>query len=303
MRVSRWGWSSYETREAMAKEAAVLAETAEVVGQRSDAEILTVNSGTAVDAALLDAAPSARLVITTTSGFDHLDLLELRQRGIAAARCPMARRDAVVESTLALLLDGFRTHGPLEAASRDGRWARADLPHLRMRLLRGATVGVVGLGIIGRRMVELLQMLGASVVGCDPRGGPPGLPLAQFDALATMCDAVTLHCRLDASSSRLVHEGWLERADGMILVNTARGDVVDVDAAVRRVLTGGLHYLGLDVFPAEPWSDLAASTHPNITFLPHAAGFHEGLTDAVAAELYAAVSAFVAGSPVPHRVA
>ena len=88
----------------------------------------------------------------------------------------------------------------------------------------------------------------------------------------------------------------------MILVNTARGDVVDVPAAVRSVERGTLQFLGLDVFPQEPWPELAQSRHPHIAFLPHAAGFHDGLTGAVAGELHAAVSAFVAGRPVPHRV-
>ena len=302
MRVSRWGWSSYETAEALTYEARILGKVASVLPPREDAEILTVNSRTMVDAALLDLAPSARLVITTTSGFDHLDLKELEARGIHAARCPMARRDAVVESALALLLDGFRSHGPLETASRDGVWSRSELPKLRMRLLRGATVGVVGLGIIGRRMVEILRTLGAEVVGCDPKGGPEGLALQPFERMATSCDAVTLHCRLESSTTRLVEDDWLSQADGMILVNTARGDVVDVPAAVRRVEQGTLKFLGLDVFPHEPWPELAQSRHPNIAFLPHAAGFHDGLTEAVAEELHAAVSAFVAGQPVPHRV-
>lgn len=302
MRVSRWGWSSYETAAALAQEASMLAQVVDVQAPRSDAEVLTVNSGTVVNGALLEAAPSARLVLTTTSGFDHLDLQALRERGIQAARCPMARRDAVVESALALLLDGFRSHGPLEAASREGRWARSELPRLGMRLLRGATVGVVGLGIIGRRMVEVLATLGATVVGCDPAGGPEGLRLEAFHDLAGICDAVTLHCRLDTTSTRLVSLDWLARARGMILVNTARGDVVDVDAAVKSAAAGHLKYLGLDVFPKEPWAELAQSASPNIAYLPHAAGFHDGLNRAVAAELHAAVSAYAAGRPVPHRV-
>ncbi len=302
MRVSRWGWSSYETPEALSQEATVLASVAEVCPPRTDAEILTVNSGTAVDAALLDRAPSARLVLTTTSGFDHLDLRALAARGIQAGRCPLARRDAVVESALALLIEGIRSHGALRTAARAGRWARADLPHLRMRLLGGATVGVVGLGVIGRRMVEVLRVLGATVVGADPAGVPDGIEPCSFEAMATTCDAVTLHCRLEATSARLVSSTWLDRARGMVLVNTARGDVVDVPAAVGRVEAGTLQFLGLDVFPSEPWGALERSTHGNIVYLPHAAGFHDGLTTAVTTELHAAVSAFVKGEPLPHRV-
>jgi lactate dehydrogenase-like 2-hydroxyacid dehydrogenase len=88
----------------------------------------------------------------------------------------------------------------------------------------------------------------------------------------------------------------------VVLVNTARGDILDVDAAVAGVHQNTLHYLGCDVFPTEPWPKMAASTHPRIVFLPHAAGFHVGLNDSVAAELENAVKAFVEGGTVPHPV-
>jgi len=300
MRVSRWGWSSYETEAALSAEAQRLSTHVAVAPRRSDAEILTVNSGTRVDAALLDQAPSARLVLTTTSGFDHLDLDVIRARGIVAGRCPMARRDAVVESALGLLLDGLRCHRPLTTASRAGRWARSDLPALGMRLLGGATVGVVGFGVIGKRMVQVLELLGATVVVHDPGVHPASVPL---DTLARTCDAVTLHCRLEPGSRRLIDDAWLSNARGLVLVNTARGDIVDVDATPGHLDAGHLSYLGLDVFPTEPWPRLEASQHPRVAYLPHAAGFHVGLNTAVATELEAAVEAFVAGDPIPHRVA
>lgn len=303
MRVSRWGWSSYETDEALAREAARLSDWVEVCGRRQDAEILTVNSRTRVDAALLEQAPSARLVLTTTSGYDHLDLDALRARGIQAARCPIARRDAVVESALGLILEGLRSHGPLAAAASEGRWARSALPSLGMRTLRGARVGVVGLGVIGRAMAEVLTSLGARVWGHDPAGGPLGLERVELRRLVSESDVVTLHCRLEPGSRRLVGAELLARARGLVLVNTARGDLLDVDAAVAAVDAGHLHALGLDVFPEEPWPRLAASRHDRITYLPHAAGFHVGLMAAVADELVQATAAFVAGRPVPHRVA
>lgn len=302
MRVSRWGWSRYETPEALRAEADRLRAHVTVAPPRTDAEVITVNSGTRVDAALLDAAPSAKLVLTTTSGFDHLDLAELARRGIPAGRCPMARRDAVIESALGLLLDGLRTHGPLTHASASGRWARADLPQLGMRMLRGARVGVVGLGVIGARMVEVLRLLGAEVVGVDPLATTDDVQTAPLHTLASSCDAVTLHCRLEPGSRRIIDADWLAGAQDLVLVNTARGDLVDVSAAVEAVGDGRLHYLGLDVFPTEPWPHLGASRHPRIAFLPHAAGFHVNLNHDVATELEAAVSAFSRGLAIPHRV-
>jgi phosphoglycerate dehydrogenase-like enzyme len=302
MRVSRWGWSSYETTEALAAEAARLMSVVEVLPPRSDAEVVTVNSGTRVNAELLDQIPSARLVLTTTSGYDHLDLSALRQRGIAAGRCPLARRDAVVESSLGLLLDGLRSHAPLRHASEHGRWARNELPHLQMRLLSGARVGVVGLGVIGRRMAEVLQLLGAEVFGTDPAGVPDGVHATSLADLIDRCDAVTVHCRLEASSTQLIDAERIGRCRGLVLVNTSRGHVVDVPAAMEAVKSGKLHYLGLDVFPREPWPDLGESAHPSVVFLPHAAGFHRNLTQAIASELEQSVAAFAAGAPLPHPV-
>jgi len=305
MRISRWGRSSYESDDILAAEAAALSTIpgVRVCPMRSDAEVLTVNSGTRVDARLLDQAPSAQLVLTTTSGFDHLDLNEIAARGILAGRCPLARRDAVVDSALCLVLEGLRTHGPLSTAARQGHWNRAELPQLGMRTLRGADVGVVGLGVIGLQMCDVLQALGAQVCATDPLvPPPPGVTARSLPEMVRQCDAITLHCRLEKGSRHLIDADLLSSARDLVLVNTARGSIVRVADAVTAVNGGQLAFLGLDVFPTEPWDQLQASTHPRITYLPHAAGFHRDLGEAVADELVAAVSAFAEGRALPHAV-
>ena len=304
MRLSRWGQSPYETATAMQAERAAFAGLVEVVPPGAPAEIVVVTSKDPVGPAQRAALGPARLVLTTTSGFDHLDLPMLRAMGVAVGRCPLARRDAVVESALGLLLDGVRAHGALRAAAARGEWARAALPQLGMGRLRGAKVGVVGLGVIGRRMAEVLNALGAEVLGADPLGLPPGVKPCSIKEMMSSCAAVTLHCRLEVGRADLIDAGLLgEARPGLVLVNTARGDLLDVPAALAALDDGRLGALGLDVFPREPWPDMrAAQTRPGLTLLPHAAGYYAGLSEAVRAELLASVQAFVRGEPLPAPV-
>ena len=302
--LSRWGQSSYETDADLAAEAAALEPLAALRGFHQDAEILVVTSGTRVDRLLLNRAPSARLVITTTSGYDHLDRSLLAARGVAAARLPLVRRDAVVEASLELLVAGLRRSGWLRAASRRGQWARSTMPTLGMRTLRGSRVGVVGLGVIGSRMVEVLTLLGADVVATDPAVRLPGVATQDLDGMLASCDAITLHCHLTEHTRGLLSRTRLAKARrGLVVVNTARGGLVDVEAAVSLLANGTLAAVGLDVFPEEPFPHLAlAEGHPDLLLTPHAAGFHDDLCSLVRQGLVATVDAWRAGQPLPHPV-
>ena len=302
---ARWGRSAYETDADRAAEVAALAPWVDLVGEGADAVVLSLASKVIVDGALLDRTPSARLVVTTTSGTDHPDLDELRRRGVVAARLPEARRDAVVESALGMMLAGLRRQGALQEAAAEGRWARGALPALAPRGIAGRRIGVVGLGVIGRQMAAVLGVMGAEVWGCDPAGLPVGVRDADLDTQLTGCDAVTLHCDLNPSTRGMVSAARLAGArPGLVLVNTARGALLDVDAAVAALDAGRLGGLGVDVFPTEPWPRLAAVRgRPDLCFTPHAAGYHDRLAERVREGLAAAVGAFVAGEPVPHRVA
>ncbi len=316
MRLSRWHRSAYETDAELAEQSARLQDHVTALPQRQDAEIVVVTSGLRVDEAFLEKTPSARLVITTTSGSDHLDLPLLASRRIRAVRLPLARRDAVVEAALGLLLAGLRRIGTHRADAAAGRWSRAGLPTSGIGSLRGSAVGVVGLGVIGSQMAAVLRALGAEVWGVDPhvwlhgrdrldgRGRLDGVHRVSLDDALAGCVAVTLHCDLNPSSAGMISAARLERSrPGLVLVNTARGGLVDVDAAVSALCAGRLGGLGLDVFPQEPYPQLArVSAHPDLWFAPHAAGYHPGLGRMIGDGIVSAVSAFVEGRPLPHQL-
>lgn len=303
-RWSRWGRSSYERDQDLALEAEALRPWVEVLPPDQDAEIVSVVSKMPVDAAFLERAPSARLVVATTSGYDNLDLDLLRARGVVACRLPEARADAVVETALALLLSGLRRVGPLQEAARAGRWARGELPAFGLRSLAGRPVGVVGLGVIGRKMAGVLRALGAEVHGVDPAGLPEGVVPSDVDAMLSTCDVITLHCDLNNTTKYLFSAERLAAVrPGLVLVNTARGALVDVDAAVEALRAGRLAALGLDVFPREPWPDLGAAAElPNLMLTPHAAGWHVDLPARIREGLVRAVRAWVEGRAVPYRL-
>lgn len=309
-RLLRWGRSAHDTDDDVARLEGVarahdLAFTAHEDASLPDVDpvrVLLVHSGVRVGAEALDAL-QPELLITTTSGFDHLDLAACRQRGTQVGRCPLARRDAVVEVALAGMIDGLRGVDRLSERARQGSWARAELPAIAGRLVRGSTVLVVGLGVIGRRMAEVLAALGAEVLGCDPRGVPPGITEVSLEEGLGWADAVTLHCRLEPGSRQLLDRDTLARLrEGSVLVNTARGDLLDVEAAVEGVREGRISALFLDVFPEEPWPHLEDARDPRIRYLPHAAGHTRDLGERVAHEVDAALTAWRQGLPLPHPV-
>ncbi len=297
MKLVRWGWSEYETPEVPGLPAAV--EAIALAGEAApleESDVLVVPSTVRVDAEVVRRLRRCRLVLTTTSGFDQLDLAALRQAGIPAARLPLARRDAVVETALGMMLSLTRRLGRFQEAAGAGRWERPRLAGYGATLL--GTVGVVGVGVIGKRMVEVLESLRAHVLRCDPllTGS------ASLETILEESDVVTLHCELTPDNRGLIGRREIRAMRrGAVLVNTARGALVDVDAALAAVHDGHLAGLGLDVFPAEP-AELSRYVDPRVLVTPHAAGWHPALGAQIAEGIIEAVSALLDGRDVPFRL-
>jgi phosphoglycerate dehydrogenase-like enzyme len=147
-------------------------------------------------------------------------------------------------------------------------------------------------------MVEVLRGLGCRVLWCDPRF-PDSSPL---DQLLSECDAITLHCALNSSTRLLFDEARIaQMRKGSLLVNTARGPLVEVAAARAAVSSGHLSGLGLDVFPEEPCS-LLPYLSPRIIVTPHAAGWFPELGTACANGVATAVRALIAEEEIPFRI-
>jgi phosphoglycerate dehydrogenase-like enzyme len=309
--VLRWGRSAYESDADLAREASAARRLGfswvsrpdhhSVPDDLEDVEVLVVNSKARVTEDVARRLGGG-LVHTTTSGVDHIDLAACLRCGVTTSRSPLARRDAVVEQTLTTASYLLRRFGQQVAASREGRWARGDLPMWMPRSLAASTVAVVGMGVIGREVTRRLETLGAEVRCVDPHVDL-GHAWQLRDALEG-ADVLTLHCALTPTSRGLVGGDELDLlpAHGVV-INTARGESLDVAAAVARVQAGRLGGLSVDVFPIEPYPELAhGADHPGVLYTPHAAGYTRGLGARVAMEVEATLEAWAAGRPLPHAV-
>jgi phosphoglycerate dehydrogenase-like enzyme len=203
---------------------------------------------------LLDQTGSLRAIARWGSGYDRIDVGAATERGIAVITVPGANADPVADYALLLMLACVRRLRTVEAAVRDGAWRMPDLAGD----LTSATVGVVGLGSIGRAVVRRLRGFDCRILGNDPDADlahfrEMGVELSSLPELLSRSDIVTLHAPLTSSTKALIgaRELALMRS-GAILVNTSRGELVDEDALVSALEGGHLGGAGLDVFTHEP---------------------------------------------------
>ncbi len=220
-----------------------------------DAEVVSVFVYSDLSAPVLDRLPRLRLVATRSTGYDHIDLRRCAERGIAVANVPDYGDRAVAEHAFALLLAVGR-----RVVTAAERTRRVDFSQAGLRgfELHGRTLGVVGTGRIGRRAIEIGRGFGMRVLAHDARPDPTaaaalGFRYAPLAELLAEADAVTLHVPGGPATRHLISDAEFARMKpSAVLVNTARGSVVDA-AALLRVLQGGrLAGAGLDVLPEEP---------------------------------------------------
>ena len=305
-RLSRWGQSVYERSEQIALEPSLFSEWVEVVDQYSDAEIVVVHSKQSIGESELERLPSVKMVITTTSGFEHLDWRLMHTKGIIPVRMPLLRRDAVVESILAMLFHANRRQWKFQQDALNNEWTRDRLTEYEPIRIQDQRIGVVGLGVIGIRLCHVLQSLGAELYGVDPQGVPESISFVKpstFQDLTTTVDATLLTCTHNESSHQMVNVEWLTQCQGMTLINCARGKLVDVEASLDAIEHQKLDFLGLDVFPNEPYSSLRKTVrYPNVVCTPHAAGYHPALGAQIQSSLINIVSSWINGDTIPFVV-
>jgi glyoxylate reductase len=219
-----------------------------------------------VDAGLLDAAgPSLRVVANFAVGYDNIDLEACRDRGLVVTNTPDVLTNATAELAVTLMLATARRLGEAERIVRSGGWRGWDPEWMLGRELAGSTVGIVGLGRIGSRVRELLSGFGCRVVHTSRHEGDLSL-----EDLVAESDFVTLHVPLSDETRHLVDAGLLARfKPGSILVNTARGGLVDTEALAAALRDGPLAGAGLDVYESEPDVPATLVELENVVLAPH----------------------------------
>lgn len=242
--------------------------------------LLAVRERTLLDAATLGRFPRLELLLQTGTHAYHVDAEELARRNIPVAlgRRAQAVRAAVPELTLLLMLACMRRLGEASNAIGRGEW-----PALVGRTLAGRRAGVLGLGRHGLRVAEICHILGMEVVAWDRAGerdaratpsgrpGPGGVTLLPLGDLLRTSDVVSVHLRLSDDSRGLLDGSRLRAMKpGSVLVNTARGVMVDEHALTDVLRSGPLAAAGLDVFAEEPLPDgHPLRTLPNVVLTPH----------------------------------
>jgi D-3-phosphoglycerate dehydrogenase len=226
-----------------------------------------------VGAAAMGAAPSLKVISKHGSGTDTIDKTAAAARGIAVVAAAGANAAAVAEQAMALLLACAKSVVALNARMHAGHWDKATHKSTE---LAGKTLGLIGLGAIGRRVARMAHSMDMRVLGFDPyaQDVPDCVQIAGLEAIWRESDAISLHCPLTDDNRGLLNERTLMQCKrGVMVVNTARGGLIDEAALLRAVRSGQVKAAGLDSFASEPMpAGHPFQNEPNIILSPHIGG-------------------------------
>jgi len=251
-----------------------------------------------VDEALLDATPDLRAISNYAVGTDNVDLDAARARGIAVGNTPDVLTDATADLAFALLLALARRLPEGERDVREGRWVTFEPDHALGTEVTGATLGIVGLGRIGKAVARRAEGFDMEVLHAGRSGG------VALEELLERSDFVTLHCPLTPETRHLIGTEALARMKPTaLLVNTARGPIVDPDALLHALHTRAIAGAALDVTDPEPLpGEHPLLEAPNLLVVPHIGSAtvrtRHRMTEIAVANLLAGL----AGEPMPHGV-
>lgn len=221
----------------------------------------------------MDAAPALRVISKHGSGTDTIDKVHAKARGIEVRAAVGANAAAVAEQALALLLACAKSVPQLDARMHAGHWDKATHKSLE---LGGRTIGLVGLGAIGQRFAKMAKALEMRVVGFDPyaHNVPEHVEMVDLPTLWQSADAISLHCPLTQDTRNLLNAETLARCKhGVIVVNTARGGLIDEAALLAAVRSGQVASAGLDSFAVEPMvQGHPFQKQPGFILSPHVGG-------------------------------
>jgi D-3-phosphoglycerate dehydrogenase len=228
-----------------------------------------VRSATKVTRKAIEAASNMELIVRAGIGLDNIDAAAAKEKGIQVANTPAATSISVAEHTFGLMLAAVRNHGKANLSMKDHKWEKKALSGTE---LYGKTLGIIGIGRIGQEVAKRALAFGMKVVVYDIIEVKTGLDVKQvsLDELLNQADIITLHIPLTEKTKHMLSDAQFNRMkNGVIIINAARGGVVDEAALLRGLQSGKVRAAALDVFEKEPPDNFTLIDYPSVIATPH----------------------------------
>ncbi|OBG73673.1 MULTISPECIES: phosphoglycerate dehydrogenase [unclassified Mycobacterium] len=270
-----------------------------------EADALLVRSATTVDAEVLAAATKLKIVARAGVGLDNVDVAAATERGVLVVNAPTSNIHSAAEHALALLLAAARQIPAADASLREHTWKRSSFNGTE---IFGKTVGVVGLGRIGQLVAQRLTAFGTHLVAYDPYVSPAraaqlGIELLSLDELLARADFISVHLPKTPETAGLIDKDALAKTKpGVIIVNAARGGLVNEEALAEAVTSGHVRAAGIDVYAKEPCTDSPLFDLPQVVVTPHLGASTSEAQDRAGTDVAASVKLALAGEFVPDAV-
>lgn len=273
-----------------------------------DYEAIITRSGTLVDKALLDHADKLKIIARAGVGIDNVDVEAASSKGIIVVNAPYGNVNSAAEHTMALLLSLCRNIPVANGSLKGGDWKRAPFTG---RELKGKTVGVIGLGKVGGRVARRCRAFEANVITYDPyisekRADDFGVKLVPLEDVVRFSDIITVHTPLNEETRDLVSAEHFEgMQDGVIIINCARGGIINEEATLRALNSGKCVGAAFDVWSEEPpKSDVLKQliAHPGMLVTPHLGANTFEAQKNVAVDVSNEIVNYVDGRPMSNAV-
>ena len=277
----------------------------QLVADLAGADALIVRSATTVDAELIAAAPTLRVIARAGTGVDNVDVDAATERGIVVMNAPGANSISVAELTIGLMLALSRGIAGADAAMKQKIW---DKKRLTGAELRGKTLGIVGLGRIGQEVAARARPFGMTLVAHDPFISEQvaeglGLRLLPLEDVCAVADYLTLHIPVTSETRHILDRDRLAHCKaGIRIVNTARGELIDESALADAIESGAVAGAALDVFENEPPGDWRLAQMRQVVATPHIAASTIEAQELVGTETAAAVRDFLLHGTIVNAV-
>ncbi|QGU07175.1 D-3-phosphoglycerate dehydrogenase [Corynebacterium occultum] len=277
----------------------------ELLAAVADADALLVRSATTVDKEVLDAAPKLKIVGRAGVGLDNVDIDAATAQGVMVANAPTSNIHSACEHAISLLLSAARQIPAADATLREGEWKRSSFKGVE---IFGKTVGIVGFGHIGQLFAQRLAAFETKIVAYDPYANPAraaqlNVELVDLDELMGRSDFVTIHLPKTKETAGMFDAELLAKAKkGQIIINAARGGLVDEQALADAIKSGHIRGAGFDVYATEPCTDSPLFELPEVVVTPHLGASTVEAQDRAGTDVADSVLKGLAGEFVPDAV-